>query len=274
MAMLRSKSARRRSSSEIMTAGVTPAARGHPGACDNLRPAMAMEIFSYHVVQAPFFSVGARLLSSRALRQVVGLRHAEVLLPMKMGHTVARPSRYHFTSLVLFAFWENETHLDRFLESPPYRVFERPGWHIRMRFYRRWGTYKGLDEAKVYTELAKPEGPVVGVTFARLKLSETLRFARWGKPVEAQVRDHPGVTRATVAYRPLNTFSTFSMWRSEADMLGMLRGRQEEVDGTEHREAMRERVRKDFHHQFTTMRFVPLSEHGEWPEPMRLPPRT
>ena len=23
-------------------------------------------------------------------------------------------------------------------------------------------------------------------------------------------------------------------------------------------------------HEFTTMRFVPLSEHGEWPEPMRL----
>ena len=33
---------------------------------------------------------------------------------------------------------------------------------------------------------------------------------------------------------------------------------------------MKERARKDFHYQFTTMRLVPLSEHGRWPERMRL----
>lgn len=231
-----------------------------------------MELFSYHLIQAPVYRVAARALSSGALRRVPGLRHAECLLPMRMGRPVALPGRYHWTSLVLFAFWEAESHLDRFLEAPPYAVFERPGWHVRMRFYRRWGTYAGLDEATPYTELAKPDGPVVGVTFARLKLLETFRFARWGKPVEEQVRDHPGVTRAAVAYRPLNTFSTFSMWRSEADMLGMVRGRRAEVDGAEHREAMVERARRPFHYEFTTMRFVPLSEHGQWPESVRLLP--
>lgn len=229
-----------------------------------------MELFSYHLIPAPVYSVAARLLSSAALRRVPGLRHAECLLPMRMGHAVARPGRYHWSSLVLFAFWQDEAHLDRFLEAPAYRVFERPGWHVRLRFYRRWGNYTGLDDATPYTQLADPEGPVVGVTFARLKLMETFRFARFGKPVEAQVRDHPGVTRATVAYRPLNTFSTFSMWRSEEDMLGMVRGRQAQLDGTGHRDAMKERSRRDFHYEFTTMRFVPLSEHGQWPEPMRL----
>jgi len=224
-----------------------------------------MELFSYHLIQAPVYSVAARVLSSGALRRVPGLRHAECLMPMRMGHPVSRPGRYHWTSLALFAFWQDELHLERFLEAPPYAVFERPSWHVRMRFYRRWGTYSGLDEATLYTELADPEGPVVGVTFARLKLLETFRFARWGKPVEEQVRDHPGVTRATVAYRPLNTFSTFSMWRTEADMLSMVRGRKAEVDGAEHREAMIERARRPFHYEFTTMRFVPLSEHGEWP---------
>jgi len=229
-----------------------------------------MEIFSYHLVQAPVYSVAARLLSSASLRRVAGLRHAECLLPMKMGHAVASLGRYHFRSLVLFAFWDGEEHLERFLEAPPYRAFALPHWHIRLRFYRRWGSYAGLDGATTYTELAEPEGPVVGVTFARLKFTETLRFARWGMPVEAQVRDHPSVTRAAVAFRPLNTFSTFSIWRSERDMLGMVGGRRPEIDGTRHREAMRERVRKDFHYEFTTMRFVPVSEHGQWPEPMAL----
>lgn len=232
-----------------------------------------MELFSYHLIQAPVYSVAARLMGSSALRRVEGLRHAECLLPMQMGHHVMLPGRYHFGAMVFFGFWESESHLDRFLASPPYRVFEREGWHVRMRFYRRWGHYTGLDDAKAYTEHADPEGPVVGVTFARLKLTETLRFARWGKPVESQVRDHPGVTRATVAFRPFNTFSTFSMWKSEADMLAMVRGREAARDGVGHRDAMKERVKRDFHYEFTTMRLVPLSEHGQWPEPMRLLPR-
>lgn len=229
-----------------------------------------MEIFSYHLVDAPVYSVAARLLSSSSLERVPGLRHAECLFPMEMGRAVMSPRRYHLGRLVLFARWEGEAHLERFLEAPAYRMFARSHWHVRLRFYRRWGSYAGLDDAAPHAELADPQGPVVGVTLARLKLTQTLRFARWGKPVEAQVRDHPGVMRATVAFRPLRTFSTFSMWRSERDMLGMVRGRLAETDGTSHRDAMRERVRQDFHHEFTTMRFVPLSEHGQWPDPVPL----
>ncbi len=231
-----------------------------------------MELFSYHLISAPVHSVAARLWSTSALRRVEGLRHAECLIPMTMGLGVTRPSRYHPQTLVLFALWESEAHLARFLASPPYRVFERDGWHLRLRFYRRWGTYRGIDDATVYPDLAKPDGPVVGVTFARLKLTHAVRFARWGKPVEAQVRDHPGMVRAVVAYRPFTTFSTFSVWRSEQHMLDMVRGRNAGVDGTSHRDAMKERVRKDFHHEFTTMRLIPLSEHGQWPEAMRLLP--
>ena len=231
----------------------------------------AKEIFSYHVVQAPFFRVAARLLSSRALRSVPGLHHAECLLHMNMGRAVSSPGRYRWNSLVLFAFWEDEAHLDAFLAAPPYKVFERPAWHMRMRFYRRWGSFTGLDEAKLYTEHASPEGPVAAVTLARLRLSQTLRFARVGKPVESQVRDHPGLIQGAVAFRPLNKFSTFSVWESEEAMRDMVRGRRE-ADGTHHRDAMIERARKPFHYEFTTMRFVPLSEHGQWPGGPRLLP--
>jgi hypothetical protein len=27
---------------------------------------------------------------------------------------------------------------------------------------------------------------------------------------------------------------------------------------------MKERERKDFHFEFTTLRFIPISEHGQW----------
>lgn len=233
-----------------------------------------MELFSYHLFRAPAHEALARLWSSAALRSVPGLRHAECLLPMHLGHPVLLPGRYRLGTLAFFGLWESEGHLERFLAQPPYRTFGRDGWHVRLRFYRRWGSYAELDGATPYPELhdpAGPAGPVVGVTFARLKLTETLRFARWGRPVEAQVRDHPGLIRAAVGFRPLRTFSTFSMWRSEADMLGMVRGRAPH-DGAGHRDAMKERVRRDFHHEFTTLRLVPLSEHGVWPEPTPLLP--
>lgn len=34
--------------------------------------------------------------------------------------------------------------------------------------------------------------------------------------------------------------------------------------GGRHARAMVERERRDFHHEFTTLRFRPLSEHGTW----------
>ncbi|HEY1101469.1 MAG TPA: hypothetical protein VGF99_21195, partial [Myxococcota bacterium] len=60
------------------------------------------------------------------------------------------------------------------------------------------------------------------------------------------------------------TFCTFSIWHDEAAMVGMVRGGDEQRDGGSHAVAMRERARRDFHHEFTTMRFTPLGEAGRW----------
>lgn len=230
-----------------------------------------MQLFSYHVIDAPAYRVALRLLASGRLRRVPGLLHAERMLRMRMGSAVFSPARYRWGSLVFIGLWESEPHLDAFLASPPYPIFERAGYHVRMRAYRRWGTYGGLDQAVIPAETETPTGRVVGLTLAHLDLRETLRFARWGRPVEAQVRDHPGLVHGAVSFRPFNTFSTFSVWQSEEAMLGMVRGRAGE-DGTEHRNAMVERARRPFHYEFTTLRLVPLSEHGTWPEARRALP--
>jgi len=222
-----------------------------------------MDIFSYHLIKAPFHRILPRLATTRALRGVEGLRHSETLMTMKMGRSVMSPLRYGDRTLSFFAWWEQESALQAFLENPPYRVFHNPGWHVRMKFYRKWGRFAALDDAPLHTEYAKPTGPVVAVTLARLKLRHTLRFARWGKPVERQIRDNPSKTCARVAYRPIKTFSTFSIWESEQAMIAMVRGKNES-DGSEHREAMVERGRNPFHFEFITLRFAPLSHHGDW----------
>lgn len=227
-----------------------------------------MQLFSYHLIEAPFFQVFPRLLFSGRLRRVPGLLHSECLMPMKMASPVALPTRYQWRKLALFAFWESEEHVDAFMKAPPHAVFERPRWHVRMRYYRQWGSYAELNGATMYPELARPDEPVVAVTLARLRLSQAFRFAKWGKPVEAQVGAQAGMTRAAVAFRPFNTFSTFTMWENEEAMRTMVRGGASVPN--DHRDAMIERAKRPFHHEFITMRFVPLSVHGEWPGHQRL----
>lgn len=171
--------------------------------------------------------------------------------------------RYNFKTVAFFAWWNHESALSDFLERPAHK-FLNDGWHVRMKLYRRWGEVAELKDATVTPELAMPNRPVVAVTLARLNILETRRFVRWGRPVESQVRDHKGNNLALAAIRPLNTFSTFSIWKNESEMLNMVSGRNKLSDGDSHKLAMQERVRKDFHHEFTTMRFVPFKEIGVW----------
>lgn len=105
---------------------------------------------------------------------------------------------------------------------------------------------------------------MVAVTLARLKLTQVSRFIRWGKPIEELVRDHPSTTLALAATRPLHTFSTFTVWRSQREMTDMVHGNGTASEADRHARAMNERNRKDFHHKFSTLRFRAIAEEGEW----------
>jgi len=61
--------------------------------------------------------------------------------------------------------------------------------------------------------------------------------------------------------------STFSIWRTQREMIDMVRGRDaiDAINGAKrHAVAMAERERKDFHYEFTTLRFRAIAEHGIW----------
>lgn len=214
---------------------------------------MKSDFFSFHLCRlSAIDSAREMYLPSK----VEGLLHSESMVSMKLGAPVLNPARYGLTQFVHFARWENESSLDEFLKTTPLR----DGWHVRLRFYRRWGYISELNDLPENSLNPNPDQPVAGITLARLKLSETLRFLQWGKPVERLVRDHPGKTFAMASMRPLNTLSTFSIWKSEHDLVQMVKGI------NEHGHAIREQMRKSFHHEFTTMRFYLLSEHGSRPQ--------
>ncbi|MBX3280554.1 MAG: hypothetical protein KF868_21350 [Acidobacteria bacterium] len=223
-----------------------------------------MQIFSFHLTKANLATTAKALCHPPTAKSTSGLLHAECMAAMRLGAPILSPARMQLRHLVVFASWENESAIDTFLTGTELGRTLSMGWHVRLEFLRRWGRvseFDGLPESVGDTD---PAAPVVAVTLARLKLPQVPRFIRWGKPVEELVRDHPGTTLALAAMRPPRTVSTFTVWRSQREMIDMVRGHGPVPGVARHASAMVERERKDFHYEFTTLRFRALTEHGEW----------
>ena len=183
---------------------------------------------------------------------------------MTLGSPVILPSRYRPHQIAVFAAWESENAIDDFMQSSRLGRSLAKGWHVRMEFLRRWGYISELDGLPQLAVEHDNHLPVVAVTLARLRVSQTVRFIRWGKSVEEQVRDDPATTISLAAMRPIGTLSTFSIWRTQQAMTDMVHGRSTQALADRHVKAMQERERKNFHHEFTTLRFRPISEQGSW----------
>jgi hypothetical protein len=193
---------------------------------------------------------------------------------MELGSPILSPARMQLRHLAVFASWESEPAIDAFLTETALGRALTTGWHVRLEFLRRWGRVATFDDLPASVGDTDPSAPVVAVTLARLKLAEVPRFIRWGRPVERLVRDHPGTTLALAAMRPPRTVSTFSVWRSQREMTDMVRGLDATPGSELHAAAMVERKRRDFHHEFTTLRFRALSEQGAWQGRTEIVPRS
>lgn len=216
------------------------------------------------MAEVPAFVSGGALAWPPRPRTVAGLDHAECLALMRFGAPIVSPDRLQLGRLAMFAQWQNESALDRFLAEHPLGRRLATGWHVRLEYLRRYGSVaalRGLPDRAGTWDL---EEPIVAVTLARMKFLEVPRFLRWGRPVERLIASHPAALFSTGAQRPPNTISTFSIWRTVREMSEMVHGRSELRDGHVHQTAMAEQRRRDFHHESTFMRFRPLSEHGSW----------
>jgi hypothetical protein len=231
-------------------------------------------IFSFHLASLGWGKTLEFLLLPPQPGSTPGLCHMEIVVPMTLGCGVTQPSRYHPRQVAAFAAWEGEAALEEFLSRDRCGMALAQGWHVRMEFVRKWGQMKALDGLPLTAIELDDEDPVVSFTLARLRVMEALRFIRWGKPVERQVRDDPATTIAMAAIRPLRTLATFSIWQTQRDLKQMVHGRRGDEASQKHAKAMQERNRKDFHHEFITMRFRPLSEHGIWEGRKQLLPTT
>jgi hypothetical protein len=231
-----------------------------------------MTVFTFHFAETPVDTAVRALCLPPAGRQVPGLVHAECMTPMTLGAPILSPARMQLRHLTMFAAWESQAAIDDFLAGTGLGRALAAGWHVRMAFKRRWGHVRAFDGLPERVGEQDPEAPVVAVTLARMKLPQVPRFIRWGRPVEELVRDHPAATLATAAIRMPNTVSTFSVWTSQREMVDMVRGRSAVPRPERHAAAMAERQRKDFHFEFTTLRFRPIAEYGSWEGRTRIIP--
>lgn len=226
-----------------------------------------MGIHSFHLAHVPPTTAARALFRSPNGPEdtgVPGLTHVEHLSLMTLGAPAISLERLQLRRLAVFAQWESEQALDDYLATDKLGQHLAEGWHVRLEFVRRWGAVTGLHHLPLNASTMDPDEPAVAVTLAHLKLPQLARFFRWGRPVERLVRDSPGATLALAAVRPPRTFSTFSVWESMQQMRDMVEGHSSGQAPERHATAMAEREREDFHSEFTTLRFRPLSEHGEW----------
>jgi hypothetical protein len=223
-----------------------------------------MSIFSYHLLKLPLIKGLKNTLWPLKPRSMQGLIHGEGMTVMTLGSPILSTDRILVRQQAFFAQWEHESALDHFLAHHQFGKQLARGWHCRLAFLRQWGSFHGF---KIPDQTGEPKitnGPVVAVTIARMKFLQIPRFINWGRPVEKLVRDHPAISLALASIKLPNTVSTFSIWHSSKDMTDMVMGHSTVPQPHRHIDAMKERDKKDFHYEFTTLRFAPIAEYGEW----------
>ncbi len=234
---------------------------------------MCMRIFTLGLARTSPLLTLTSLYRPPSSATVPGLIHAECLTPMLLGSPIFSPQRIQPRKLVLFAAWESEDAIDEFLNTSTLGQSIGAGWHLRMTFLRRWGSVREFASLPESNGESDPQSPVAAFTLARMRLREIPRFVQWGRPVERLVRDSPEASFTLAAIRHPRTIATFSIWNSQQAMIDMLQGRSAVAQPDRHRAAMRERERRDFHHEFTTLRFRPIAEFGTWEGRSQLLPK-
>ncbi|MEP5254110.1 MAG: hypothetical protein ABJQ39_03545 [Winogradskyella arenosi] len=223
-----------------------------------------MSIFIYHLVRLPYHLALKGLIASPIHKKTKGLIHSEYMTAMTLGSPIISRSRFLIQQVAIFAQWENEAAFEAYFETEKFGQTLAKGWHVRLVFMREWGKISGYKIPVQKAELDNESSPVVAVTIARMKPLAIPRFLRWGRPVEKLVRDHSGTLLSLASIRWPNTVSTFSIWKTEKEMTNMVHGHSAMPRPKRHADAMKERARKDFHFEFTTLRFKPISEFGFW----------
>jgi hypothetical protein len=189
---------------------------------------------------------------------VPGLRYAETMIASSLGGSLLprpEPGR-----VGLFAAWDDEAALDRFLTDHPLAKRMSDGWHVRLeplRVVGSWSRLPGLPSEEC------PIGggdPVAVLTLGKLRLRRALPFLRASAAAERQAVDDGALLAATGLARPPRLVATFSLWRTTAQMRAYVQGAVDQG----HVGAIHAHAARPFHHESAFLRFRPYDARGTW----------
>jgi hypothetical protein len=187
---------------------------------------------------------------------IAGLTYAEPVLSLPLRDRRFPPPR---PRAGLIAAWDDDSALDDFLSG--HRVAGRfeAGWHVRLEPLRTFGFWPGMPDLPKRVDGADDQEPVAVLTLGRPRLRRVLPFLRASAPAERAAVGHPAMLASTALARPPRLVSTFSLWRSAAEM----REYATSADGPHHA-AVRADRDGPFHHDSAFVRFRPYASHGSW----------
>ena len=187
---------------------------------------------------------------------VPGLRWADVVVLAELASR--RPPQ--LGRVALLAFWDDEAAAAEFGRTHPVAERLAGGFHAVLRPLRAFGSWPGLPADVPSTRAVPHDGPVVVLTLGRLRWPQLVRFLRTSRPAEKSAVDAPGLLWATASARPPQ-FATISLWQDSRSTAAYAYAQQR----PQHKAAIDEQMRKDFHHQSAFIRFAPISSRGSLP---------
>jgi hypothetical protein len=214
-------------------------------------------IVSVHLVEAGWRRAPGMLRYQPDPADVPGMTYAEAALSTPLrDRPVPRPGPGRFG---LIAAWEDDQALDGFLADHPLAERLAEGWHARLEPVRLYGSWAGMPDLPRREKPVDDGEPVAVLTLGRPRISRAVPFLRTSAPAERAASANPAVLASTALARPPRFVSTFSIWRSAAEMREYAAGN----DGAHHAAVAADRA-DPFHHESAFVRFRPYASEGEW----------
>ena len=219
-------------------------------------------IASFHLISEPAWKAPlalARLgLDRPRLARVDGLHFWRVMGTGK-GDDTGPGADLRRTAL--FAVWESEADLDRFVADHPIsRRWTNAGeaWHVRLRALGGHGRWRGVDPLDGM-ERGDRGGVVAVITRADVRLSSSRAFGRAGKEVDAELHTARGLIDVVgIGEAPIGRLATFSLWSSMTEL------REFAYRMPRHQRVIQETRDGNWYTEELFARFEPYGSSGTW----------
>ncbi len=161
----------------------------------------------------------------------------------------------------LFAVWESEADLDRFLANHPIAQRWKQAeelWSVRLRRLGGHGTWRGVDPLDGMEE-GDRSGRVAIITRADVRRKSWRAFGAAGREVDTELHTAEGLIDVVgIGEAPVGRLATFSLWES------MAAARTYAYSMPRHQQVIEETRAGDWYAEEMFARFEPYASTGTW----------